>query len=319
MDFSSYIGATYFENLFGTKFSADFNKFLFNSDLCYRPALADEVDAHLIEAIRWLIDQPINRKSGPDRKPDWENGWYQNLLEFQESLDISSLLPYYYRKPSRIVRYGGEYIVPKHVDFESRLLNVMHFAIAEAVAPRFDCIVELGAGPCHNVLGIAKFCRKPMSFFVSDWVSETGRIVELVRASMDKLGPVFNMHRFCDLGQIDFFSPKGLSKVIPAASLVLTWGSLEQIGTNHKQLLNELLSSAAQEFLHIEPFIELYDDSRLFDFLAKQYSLKRGYLEGYLPSLEQEERKGVLSIVRKERGPGSAFHDGWSMVNWVRR
>lgn len=319
MDFSFCIGSTYFENLFGTNFSTEFNKFLLNSDLVYRPAQDHEVDAHLIEAIEWLIELPINRKSGPDRKPDWESGWRQNLLEFQETLDISSLLPYYYRKPSRIVRFGGKYIVPKHVDFESRLLSVMHFAIAEAVAPRFDCLVELGAGPCHNVLGIAKFCREPMSFFVSDWVSETGRIIELVRSNRDKLGPLLNRHRFFDLGQIDFFSPKGLCDVLPDSSLVLTWGSLEQIGTNHKQLLNELLASAAHEFLHIEPLIELYDDSRLFDFLAKQYSLKRGYLEGYLPSLEQEERKGVLSIVRKERGPGSGFHDGWSMVNWVRR
>ena len=52
---------------------------------------------------------------------------------------------------------------------------------------------------------------------------------------------------------------------------------------------------------HLEPLVELYDATANFDILASAYHRHLGYLEGYLPTLQKLEKKGIIEIIECKR------------------
>jgi hypothetical protein len=91
---------------------------------------------------------------------------------------------------------------------------------------------------------------------------------------------------------------------------------MEQIGIEFTALLDYFLNQETQHFLHIEPFLELYDMTNEFDELAYSYSKKRNYLDGYLSALKNLERQGSIKIEYQKRIIGSGYHDAHMIVKW---
>ena len=82
------------------------------------------------------------------------------------------------------------------------------------------------------------------------------------------------------------------------------------------ELLDYFMSQKTQHFLHVEPFLELYDLNTAFDSLAYSYSKKRNYLDGYLGVLKTMELNGQIKIEYKNRIIGSGYHDAHTIVKW---
>ncbi|GAI42232.1 unnamed protein product [marine sediment metagenome] len=53
--------------------------------------------------------------------------------------------------------------------------------------------------------------------------------------------------------------------------------------------------------IHVEPTIELYDESNLVDYLAIKFHKKRGYAENYLTRLRKLEAQNEIEILKVKR------------------
>jgi hypothetical protein len=106
------------------------------------------------------------------------------------------------------------------------------------------------------------------------------------------------------------FNPTDLD--IPKGSAVLTWGALEQLGTNFQPFLNFLLSKDVF-VINVEPIIELFNPKNPMDNHSIEYMKKRNYLNGYLTALKKSKAK----ILRTQRLHfGNMNYEGWSFVIW---
>jgi hypothetical protein len=207
------------------------------------------------------------------------------------------------------MRINGDFALPRDPTFEAKFLSAMHKILAEFYLTHFDTICELGSGPLHNIVGFANEL-KGKKFVATDWVSPPIEISKILE--QNKLAFGFQSHRF-DGHLLDFYNPVGY---LPADSMVITFGSMEQLGQNFGDLLDFFMQQPARDFLHIEPIVELYDRSTLFDDLAYRYSIKRNYLQGFYPSLLALQAKGLIRILETKKIIGGGFHDGWTLISW---
>ena len=308
--FPEKISVNLIEQLFEKKMSSISRQLINDLNLRYRYLSVSERDAHILEVIKFL-NKDIT-PAGIARKPVWEKGWGQNLNDFIKSdLDLNELLPYYYRKGKSIMRLKGNYIYPEDKFFESKFLKIIYSILSEHYFNKYTNIYELGAGPCQNIVGLAKNLKNKV-FYSTDWVVPSIEIAKLLEANKNKLG--FSTHSF-QSSIFDFFEPDHNLK-IATDSVVFTFGSLEQIGKKFDSLLDYFLSQDGVEFIHIEQFLECYEPNSLFDQLGLLYSQKRGYLEGYLERLRALSHDGLIEIKSTKKIIGSAFNDGWTMVTW---
>lgn len=298
------------DDVFGKVLSPKCAHLIKELNLRYRFLSADERDMHILEVINFLKKDIT--PSGISRKPSWEKGWGQNLDDFIESdLDLNELLPHYYRRGRSIMRLKGDFIFPQDPLFEAKFLKIIHLILSEEYLNKHTHIYELGAGPCHNIVGFAENLVGKF-FYSTDWVAPSVEIAKLLESNKMKLH--FSSHSF-DSSIFNFFDPDVSLRFAPN-SVALTFGSLEQIGQKFDKLLEYFLLQDGVEFIHIEPFLECYERDSLFDQLGLLYSQKRGYLEGYLDRLRALNLDGVIEIKSTQKILGSAFHDGWTMVTW---
>jgi hypothetical protein len=115
----------------------------------------------------------------------------------------------------------------------------------------------------------------------------------------------------------DFYNPDKKLKIIPNSALY-TVAALEQIGDSYELFIQFVLDRKPAIVVHFEPIDELMDPDNLHDQLSVMYSRKRNYLKGFLPRLEELEREGRLTILRKQRvESGSFFIEGHSLIVWT--
>ena len=104
---------------------------------------------------------------------------------------------------------------------------------------------------------------------------------------------------------------------IPKSSGVFTFGSLEQLASDLEPMINFLLDSSPDIIVHTEPAIELYDDSKLNDYLAIKFQGNRGYSAGLLPLLESLEKQGKIKLIKVKRlFFGSLYMEGYNTFVW---
>lgn len=105
--------------------------------------------------------------------------------------------------------------------------------------------------------------------------------------------------------------------VIDENTAVITMHSMEQLGTSFSPMMKYLVEVRPKIIIHLEPIIELYDSSNLFDVLAIKYHKKRNYLDGFLTALRKLQGEGAIDImVEKRLRFGSMFHEGYSLIAW---
>jgi len=281
-----------------------------NLNLRYRKLTDKEQETHIESYWKFLNAEVV--PSGPGRKNVWQTGWQQNLDELRiKGINDATLLPHYYRQGKTVMRYMGEFILPEDGLFESKFLTILRKLIAYYFLNEHKNIYEFGSGSCHNILAFAQELENK-NFYMTDWVYPTIEITESIERQKRFLG--ISSHNFKSQ-LFDFFKPD-INFRLKSDSLVLTFGSMEQIGIEFSNLLDYFLNQKTQHFLHIEPFVELYDRAFEFDELAYLYSKKRNYLNGYLSALKNLEQDGLITIEYQKRIIGSGYHDAHTIVKW---
>lgn len=261
----------------------------------------EELSAYC-EAVKYLVKPKL--KSGPQYKIKWEEGWSFNLEKYKKTKEINDLIPVYLKK-NKIFRINGQYCKSPNVNFEldfARLI-ITHY-VSKYLEP-CQTIVDLGSGSCHYLYWLAsRFTKK--EFWSLDWAKASNDIA----LNLSKEGLQIKSFNF------NMFEPKTLDHERNNSKGLISIGSLEQIGTKFKPLVDWIKTERFQIILNIEPIYEFYNREILFDFLPSEYLLHRNWLRGYLPYLEKLERVGEIRILEKRRIFGSHFHETYNVIVW---
>jgi SAM-dependent methyltransferase len=273
------------------------------ADLRYAEIAGAERDACLLQALRMLErDLPV---SGPGALARWERGWQENLEAYRRSGDdTASLRPRYYKHT--VLRYRGRYIRPAQITFEEQYYTILRHILFHRYLRDAPAVVEFGCGTGTSLLILAElFPDRPLIGY--DWTRSSQA---LLQAIAERTGRRIRGIR-CDM----FAPPTNLP--FPEGAAVMTMAAMEQLGGGFGPLLDFLLAKRPSICLHLEPIVELYDDTALFDYVAIQYHRKRGYLTGFLPALQALESAGRVSILDARRLHfGSCYQEGYSVVVW---
>ncbi len=95
--------------------------------------------------------------------------------------------------------------------------------------------------------------------------------------------------------KFDFFEPRNDIK-LDVNSGIYIFGALEQTGEKWSKFLEYIIEQKPKICVNIECLYELYDDNNSLDYIAIKYHEKRNYLKGYLPELQDLEKKELLKL-----------------------
>lgn len=263
-----------------------------------------EREAELLRALRGGEVADL-RVSGPHRADDWQRGWQENLGAFEASDgEPTSLVPKYNRH--RVLRLRGDYIRVAHPHFEYTVYTALRQALFRRWFADVERVVEFGCGTGTSLLLLVDLfpCMRLCGL---DWADSAVRLLQQI--ALRRQHPI-------EARRFDMFEPDAGIQLGKGTG-VLTSAALEQVGENFEPMLQMMLAGSPSVCLHIEPLLECYDPEVLFDEVARRYHLRRNYLRGFLPRLQQLERQGRAEILALHRtGFGSFFHEGYSVVVW---
>ena len=243
--------------------------------------------------------------AGKHRKQRWEDGWGENLSDFQRSgYNLAVLAPKFVRL-QEIIRLGGNYVRPYSQHFESNFVKVLRQWMFKKWFHSVNQIYEFGCGTGHNLIDAASlYPNRPL--YGLDWSQASQVILRLMKEH----------HGFHIVGrEFDMLEPDESFALLPQSG-VFTVGAMEQLGSQYEKFLNYLLAQHPQICVHVETLYELYDQNVLFDYVAAKYLEKRKYLRGLLGTLQALEKEGRIQILGRIRTFGSLYHDGYSLVVW---
>lgn len=275
------------------------------SNFSYTYLSGNERDAVILDVLK-RIDSGDFSVSGEHRKKDWEIGWQENLDQFINSnYDVDALIPKFIR-PRPLLRIQQKYAQANDAKFEWNFYQVYRYAFFSLFFSSVDSIYEFGCGPGYNFVPLSKqFPSK--RFYGLDWAQSA---VELV----NKLAKTLDIH--LKGLPFDFYHPNPELE-LDSNSGILTICGLEQVGRQYDDFLNFLLEKKPTVCVHMEPWLEAYDEENIVDYLAIRYHQKRNYLNGFYTRLFELEEQGLISIIHKKRAFfGSLFHEGYSMIAW---
>lgn len=264
-----------------------------------------EFESTLLEILKTIDSQTLS-VSGKGRQTDWEYGWNENLKSFIESnYDLSVLIPKYMHK-FQVKRLFSRYIRPYDKAFEINFYNIYRHYLFRKYLGQYHNVYEFGCGTGYNLVIMARLFPN-MSLTGLDWASSSVKLVEAISSA----------HHFNLKGRrFDYFDPD-YDLTIEDNSVVITLNSMEQVGENYHHFLKFVLEKKPSLCINSEPFIELYNENNLLDYLAVKYHRKRSYLNGYLTDLKKLEKDKKIEILKIQRVPfGSIFHEGYSFVVW---
>ena len=165
----------------------------------------------------------------------WENGWGENLSEFEGSGgNLASLTPKYIR-PNPTLRLNQNYVKSFDPHFELNWYRVFSQWLFLEYLSDVDVIYEFGCGSGINIAALARLFPKKKIIGL-DWAISSKLIIEKLAA---RYGWNVEGHVF------DFFHPeKGVR--LARDSAVLTVCALEQTGTKYGPFIRYLLRVLAR-------------------------------------------------------------------------
>lgn len=252
------------------------------------------------------LDSDKPTKVGEHRADIWESCWADNLRRFAGAAhDPNKLVPEFIGT-GKPVRLRQNYVLPRKAEFEADFLKVCRAYLFDTFFREAGSVYEFGCGSGFNLVALSE--QLPgKSLYGLDWSKSSNDTVNLLRTT---LGIDITGRRF------DFFNPDTTLRLEPGSG-VLTMCALEQVGARHERFLQYLISQRPRICVHMEPLVDLYDESDLIDYLAIRYHRKRGYLEDFIPRLRQLAAAGVIEIIDIRRMRfGSLYHEGYSYVAW---
>lgn len=275
------------------------------TDFRYKILTGRERDQVLLQVLRKIgSDQQII--GAKERQGTWERGWEENLQGFiNAGYDLAKLVPKFIR-PNQAIRLNQNYILPLNLNFELDYFSVFRLWLFRNYLKDFESIYEFGCGSGFNLAVLAGLYPEKklygLDFVISsrDLVSKIGEVYH-----WNMTGVLFNMA-----------SPDNSFR-IDDNSAIFTVGAIEQLAGKFEPFLDFLLECSPKLCIHVEPTIELYDESNLLDYLAMRFHVKRGYTEGYLPRLRELESQNKVEILKVKRlFFGSLYMEGYSCLIW---
>ncbi len=275
------------------------------SNFHYARLRQQERDYVLLEVLK-RVDAGQLSKAGAEGKERWESGWGENFANFlNKGYDVAQLIPKYIH-PDRPLRLYQDYVLAEDAAFELNWYEVFRTWLFSAYLGEYEHIYEFACGPGHNLVALARMYPQKQIYGL-DWAQPS---VAIANQLHDTYGFKISGMAF------DFFHPDAQVQIQPN-SAVMTIGGLEQTGENHGQFYDYLREQKPALVMHVEPFLEWYDENNLVDYLAIRFHNQRNYLKGYIPRLLREEKEGRVKIIKAQRGYfGSLFHDGYSLLIW---
>lgn len=270
----------------------------------YRILKGEERDEVFLRTLKEMdIELPV---SGPSRLPRWEQGWGENYHEYVSSgHEVEALIPGYYRRGQTIMRIEGEFILPEDPMFEYHSFEVLQAWLAETFIKPVDTVYEFGCGPAHNLMAFASIYPEK-KYIGLDWAFPSQKII----AEIQKVKG-FDIEGI----RFDMFHPETAPTVVPG-SAVFTIGAMEQLGNSYNGFADYLMEQDVDNYVHIEPIIELHPRDTLMGYVGAKYMEKRGYLNGYLDSLYTLEKEGKINISHCRVLMGSTYYSGWCLIAW---
>jgi hypothetical protein len=281
-------------------------------NLKFRELNKQERDQQILNHLKFLNNEIFH--AGPKRKKIWEAGWGENYRKFNSSNKFNDLIPNYYKRGLKVMRFNGDYILAGNNLFEQNLGLIILKYISIKYLKDISSIYEFGCGPSNNIFALAKILKNKVNFCGIDWANASMKILKILQNKKKKLG--FDRHNF-ESKKINLFN-KIKDFNVPPNSLCLTWGGIEQIGKNNKNFLNFIFKKKFNLYIHIETVYENYDPEILFDYLGMEYEKKRHYLKGFYPRLLKLEKDKKIKIIKVKKIIGSHFNDGWTLFIWKR-
>jgi hypothetical protein len=274
-------------------------------DFRYEIVQKEERDEIILTVLK-TIDSGDLIPSGKNRKDDWEKGWQENLDAFIASkCDLSALAPKYISKYP-VSRLFQSYVKPYDKMFELNFYTIFRHYIFNTYLAPYRTIFEFGCGSGYN-LAIMHQLFPDKNIVGLDWAESSVKIANALGSCLN--ATISGKH-------FDYFKPD-YQLDIPSDSLLITLNSLEQLGSNYEGFLNFILEKKPALCVNAEPFLEMYDENNLIDYLALRYHKTRNYLNGYCDALLQLEAEGRIRIIKKQRVPiGNLFHEGYSFIVW---
>lgn len=302
------LGVDDFAVLFGVDafgFSADVKALIESTDFRYWVLDRQDRDAFILDSLKRL-DAGGFTVAGAAKKAVWEEGWQENYDNLVNSgFDLAELVPKYYR-PHQVIRLWGELAMSPNPTFEYDFFRVLRLWIFRTFTADCEVLYEFGCGPGHNLVDFVSLYPDKKAHGM-DWADVTPKIL---KALCGKYGFAVEGH------VLDMFAPDS-SLAVEKEAVMITFGALEQLGNEFGCLLDFLLDRPFMRYIHVEPLVELYDDSSLVDYIAIRHNDARNLLHGYLPRLRDMEEKGIVRISRLQRiRMGSGLEEGWNILVW---
>ncbi len=280
-------------------------RFAMNFDYeCVVPekAVRDEVVLGVIQH----IDSDKPTRVGAQRAGIWESCWSENLESFIEGgHDLERLVPKFI-KPGQPVRLNQDYVFPRNPSFELDFYQVCRAFLFDRYFSSVKSAYEFGCGSGFNLVAMSKQFPD-IHLYGLDWS----------KSSYEMVGMLAQSHGLKIQGlPFDFFNPDQSLDLDPDSG-VLTMCALEQVGPRHEAFVDYLLAKKPRICVNMEPLVDLYDETKLADYLAARYHRKRGYHDGFQPHHKNQAARGRIEILDARRFYfGSLFHEGYSYVAW---
>jgi len=276
--------------------------FIETNNFSYKNVIGVDKEILLLEVLKNINSNKFTI-SNEKRVGQWNDGWQQNLDALIASNNVDSLDPKYYRG-SEYFRLNKSYIKSENKQLDYVFFKVLRLWIFNEYVKNYSHIYEFGCGPSHNLVALGDIYPEIVLYGL-DWAKSSIEIIKLLRTDFS-----YNI----DGCVFDFFKPD-YQIDINENGLFITFGGLEQIGTNYNNFFNFILNKKPKTVIHIEPIIEFYEEDSLIDYLAILYHKKRNYLDGYYTSLLKANKEGKINIIKSQRLEfGGLFHEGWSII-----
>lgn len=254
------------------------------------------------------IDAKGMRVVGNNDNEVWIKGWGEILEQVERDGFTPAVLKPQYFDHHRVMRFGGEYIDGGDATFVYQYDQLLRRLVLAKYLKGKKKIVELGCGTGTSQLMLAELLPDA-ELIASDWSPPSQGIIRAMSAYLKRdIRPAcFNMLTLEGWDELD----------IDADTSVLTVHALEQLGGNCTALMDKLLEAKPEFCLHLEPVVEFYDDTNLFDWLGKRYHKARNYLDGWLTALKEHEKAGRVEILDTARLQfGDRYHEAYSVIAW---
>lgn len=267
--------------------------------------------------IRNRIRNDSQKVGVTERSHVWEEGWRENEALFRKVQVWDALQPRYYLRNRditscvtgfHIYRLFGRLIQTPRIDFESQVAEahrtLLFGFMCNVMQSPPPIVMDIGCGPGLNLLTLHR------TFPNSDLIAAdfVGSALECTQAALLNTGANTAAMHF------DFTDPPA-DLSLPAGSLVVTVGALEQVGNPESlgKFKAWIMKQRGVWFCHAEPFTEFYQPDVFLDDLMLLFAEKRGYTTGFLPWIRNQFELGSIANFREQRVRlGSPMLEGYN-------